>query len=50
MAKKTDYEKAREILASYVKWGELGNDDLWAFNKAIQALDDCIEMGLKGED
>lgn len=49
---KTDYEKARSILSSYVEahWKSLDQDYLEALDKAIQSLDDCIEMGLNGGD
>lgn len=49
---KTDYEKARGILSSYIEaqWKSLEQDYLFALDKAVQALDDCIEMGLNGGD
>lgn len=45
-----DYAKARELLVEHLNVWKPEGEILEVLEKSWQALDDCLEMGLSGED
>lgn len=44
-----DYKEARKLLVEYCNEWKPDGDIAEVFDKALQAFDDCLEMGLTGE-